>query len=102
MRTPVYTGQFRRDTRRAKKRGKDMSKLRDVLTLLIAAEPLPQRLKDHPLTGNWGGYRDCHIEPDWLFSTRSTATILYWPAPAPMRICSGKPVLRPVRRYFFS
>ncbi len=43
-----------------------MSKLRDVLSLLIAAEPLPPRLKDHPLTGDWGGYRDCHIEPDWL------------------------------------
>jgi mRNA interferase YafQ len=42
-----------------------MSKLRDVLTLLIAADPLPPRLKDHALTGDWGGYRDCHIEPDW-------------------------------------
>jgi mRNA interferase YafQ len=66
MRTPVHTGQFRRDARRAQKRGKDMSKLREVLTLLIAAEPLPPRLKDHPLTGEWSGYRDCHIEPDWL------------------------------------
>jgi mRNA interferase YafQ len=56
----------RRDSRRAKKRGKDMSKQRDVLTLLIAAGPLPPRLKDHPLTGDWSGYRDCHIEPDWL------------------------------------
>ena len=66
MRTPVYTGQFRRDTRRAQKRGKDMSKLRHVLTLLMVAEPLPPRLKDHPLTGDWRGWRDLHIEPDWL------------------------------------
>jgi mRNA interferase YafQ len=66
MRTPVHTGQFRRDTRRAQKRGKDMSKLRDVLTLLIAAEPLPPRMKDHALTGDWRGWRDLHIEPDWL------------------------------------
>jgi mRNA interferase YafQ len=43
VRTPVHTGQFRRDTRRAQKRGKDMTKLRDVLSLLIAAEPLPPR-----------------------------------------------------------
>ncbi len=43
-----------------------MSKLRDVLSMLIAAEPLPPRLKDHPLTGDWSGSRDCHIEPDWL------------------------------------
>ncbi|MDQ6868535.1 MAG: type II toxin-antitoxin system YafQ family toxin [Pseudomonadota bacterium] len=66
MRTPVHTGQFRRDTRRAQRRGKDMSKLRDVLSLLIAAEPHPPRLNDHPLTGDWSSYRDCHIEPDWL------------------------------------
>jgi mRNA interferase YafQ len=66
MRTPVHTGQFRRETSRAERRGKDMSKLRDLLSLLIAAEPLPPRLKDHPLTGDWGSYRDCHIEPDWL------------------------------------
>jgi len=43
-----------------------MSKLRGVLTLLIAAEPLPPRMKDHALTGDWAGYRDCHIETDWL------------------------------------
>jgi len=47
-----------------------MSKLRDVLSLLIAAEPLPPRLKDHPLTGDFGGYRNCHIEPDWLLLYR--------------------------------
>ena len=39
--------------------------LLDVLSLLIAAEPLPPRLKDHPLTGDWRGWRDLHIEPDW-------------------------------------
>jgi mRNA interferase YafQ len=43
-----------------------MSKLRDVLMLLITGEPLALRLKDHPLTGEWRGYRDLHIEPDWL------------------------------------
>jgi mRNA interferase YafQ len=66
VRTPVHTGQFRRDISRAQKRAKDMSKLRDVLSLLIAAEPLPPRLKDHPLTGDWRGWRDLHIEPDCL------------------------------------
>jgi mRNA interferase YafQ len=66
VRTPVHTGQFRRDTRRAQRQGKDKSKLRDVLSLPIAAEPLTPRLNDHPLTSNWCGYRDCHIEPDWL------------------------------------
>lgn len=66
MRTPHYTGQFRRDVKRAKRRGKDMEKLRRVLRLLIEEEPLPTRLRDHPLKGDWKGCRDLHIEPDWL------------------------------------
>jgi mRNA interferase YafQ len=77
MRTPVYTGQFRRDIRRAQSRGKDMSKLRDVLSLLIAAEPLPPRLNDHPLAGDWSGYRDCHIEPDWLLLYKTDGNDLF-------------------------
>jgi mRNA interferase YafQ len=66
MRTPEYSTQFRRDVKRAAKRGKDMDKLKDLLSLLIAAEPLPPRYKDHPLKQNWLGYRDAHIEPDWV------------------------------------
>ena len=66
MRTPVHTGQFRRDIRRAKWQGKNISKLREVLTMLIQAEPLPPRFKDHPLRGEWRGWRKLHIEPDWL------------------------------------
>jgi mRNA interferase YafQ len=77
MRTPVYTGQFRRDIRRAQSRGKDMLKLRDVLSLLIAAEPLPPRLNDHPLAGDWSGYRDCHIEPDWLLLYKTDGNDLF-------------------------
>jgi mRNA interferase YafQ len=48
------------------KRGKDMSKLRGVIRLLLEGGPLPPRYKDHPLTGDWKHFRDCHIEPDWL------------------------------------
>ncbi len=66
MRTPVHTGQFRRDIRRAQMRGKEMAKLRDVLNLLLADERLPPRTRDHRLTGEFAGYRTCHIEPDWL------------------------------------
>ncbi len=49
----------------AQKRGKDMTKLREVI-LLIDGSPLPARCKDHPLGGDWKHFRDCHIEPDWL------------------------------------
>ncbi len=66
MRTPEYSTQFRRDVKRAAKRGKDMDKLKDLLSLLIAGESLPPRYKDHPLKQNWLGYRDAHVEPDWV------------------------------------
>lgn len=70
MREPSYSTQFRRDVKRAEKRGYDMAKLRAVLQLLIDAAPLPARLRDHPLKGNWKGWRDLHIAPDWL--------LIYW------------------------
>jgi mRNA interferase YafQ len=47
-----------------------MTKLRELLLLLLAEDPLPERCRDHPLRGNWKGYRDAHIEPDWLLIYR--------------------------------
>lgn len=66
MRNAVYGAQFRRDLKLARKRGKNMAKLRDVILLLIEGNTLPPQLKDHPLGGDWKHFRDCHIEPDWL------------------------------------
>ena len=43
-----------------------MEKLKTVIELLISGEPLPERYRDHELTGKLKGVRDCHIEPDWL------------------------------------
>jgi mRNA interferase YafQ len=60
VRTAVRSGQFRRDAKRARKRGKDMSKLREAILLLLAGEALPQRYQDNPLKGSWRGHRDCH------------------------------------------
>ncbi|MEO6066068.1 MAG: type II toxin-antitoxin system YafQ family toxin [Lysobacterales bacterium] len=70
MRTPVRSGQFRRDVKRAEKRGKDTGKLRELLTLILVGAPLPERYRDHPLKGDWEGHRDAHIEPDWLLIYR--------------------------------
>ena len=64
------SGHFKRDVKRAAKRGKDMQKLREVIDLLLAETPLPTRYRDHPLKGNWIGWRDLHIEPDWLLIYR--------------------------------
>ena len=60
------TNQFKKDIKRALKRGKDLAKLKAVVDLLLADKPLPPKNCDHPLGGNWAGHRDCHIEPDWI------------------------------------
>ena len=72
MLAPVRSTQFKRDARRAEKRGKDLSKLRVLLASLIQQEPLPARYLDHPLRGTWKGYREAHIEPNWLLIYRCT------------------------------
>lgn len=66
MREMRTTGQFDRDYALAKKRGKDLTKLDAIMLMLIRGENLPSRHHDHPLKGNFKGYRDCHIESDWL------------------------------------
>lgn len=49
-----------------KKRGVASSKLSEVLELLAADQPLPERCRPHKLVGEWTGFWECHIEPDWL------------------------------------
>ncbi len=70
MRRPEYSGQFKRDLKRAKKRGQDMAKIKTPIQLLIEEKPLPVAYRDHSLTSNWKGCRDLHIEPDWLLIYR--------------------------------
>ena len=70
MLTPVRSTQFKRDARKAQKQGKDLTKLRGLLASLILQEPLSARHLDHPLRGIWKGYREAHIEPDWLLIYR--------------------------------
>jgi mRNA interferase YafQ len=66
MREIVRSVQFKRDVKLVQKRGKDMTRLRELILLLSEKAPLPPRYKDHPLKGEWKHHRDCHIEPDWL------------------------------------
>lgn len=61
---------FRRDIKRLSKQGFDLSKIETVVKVLVAEEPLAEKYRDHPLSGNWVGYRDCHIQPDWLLIYR--------------------------------
>lgn len=61
---------FRRDIRRLRKQGTDLSKLETAVTLLVAQRALEATYRDHALTGNWRGYRECHLQPDWLLIYR--------------------------------
>ena len=62
----VTTGTFRKDLKLAKKRGYDLSLLETVLKTLLKEKTLDRRYHDHALTGNYTGFRECHILPDWL------------------------------------
>ena len=61
-----FTNRIQRNIKLMKKRGKDLEKLKTVLNLLQQGIELPAKYKDHALTGNYIGCRECHIEPDWL------------------------------------
>ena len=60
------TGQFRKDYKRVKKRGYDMNRLEDVIQTILEEKLLAEKYRDHSLTGNYTGFRECHILPDWL------------------------------------
>jgi mRNA interferase YafQ len=64
--TAIRTTQFLKDVKLAKRRVKDLAKLRELILLLLEGEPLPAGYNDHPLLGRWRNYRDCHIETDWI------------------------------------
>jgi mRNA interferase YafQ len=72
MRSPSYSTQFQRDVKRLQKRGKDLEKLKKLIELLLAGQPLPRQYKDHPLKLNWAGYRDAHVDPDWVLIYSAT------------------------------
>lgn len=61
-----YTTQFKKNYKLAMRRGFDINLLDELIRKLASGETLPENYHDHPLTGNWIGYRECHIQPDWL------------------------------------
>jgi mRNA interferase YafQ len=61
-----FTNKMKRDAKRMRKRGKDMTKLTVALNLLASRTAMPKNYCDHQLTGNLKDFRECHIEPDWL------------------------------------
>ncbi len=60
------TSQFEKDVKRMARRGMPMQELTAIIDLLLAQTTLPEKCHDHPLIGNYTGFRECHIQPDWL------------------------------------
>jgi mRNA interferase YafQ len=72
-----FTTQFKKDYKRLKKEKKNLDQLKVVIDKLAAGEKLEPKYRDHGLSGNWKGHRDCHIEPDWILICRSEADELF-------------------------
>ena len=74
--TVKTTNQFKKDFKLAMKRSLNIDLLETVIATLALGEPLPDKNKDHALTGNWIGHRECHILPDWLLIYRIEEEVL--------------------------
>ena len=61
-----FTSRFNKDIKLAERQGKNINKLFQVIEKLANGERLDPKFRDHPLSGNYSGSRECHIEPDWL------------------------------------
>ncbi len=74
MKTFRLTSAYKKDLTRIARRSYDLALLAGVLNALRKGEHLPTARRDHPLKGEWRGWRECHIEPDWLLIYRATDT----------------------------
>lgn len=70
------TTQFKKDYKLAMKRGLNIGLLEEVIATLAMGETLPAKNKDHALSGNWAGHRECHVLPDWLLVYRVDDDVL--------------------------
>ncbi|MCD8230362.1 MAG: type II toxin-antitoxin system YafQ family toxin [Clostridiales bacterium] len=72
----VWTARFKKDYKVAMKRHLNIELMDDIIRMLSRGESLPEKNKDHELTGEWVGHRECHILPDWLLIYRVDDDIL--------------------------
>ncbi|MBQ9617419.1 MAG: type II toxin-antitoxin system YafQ family toxin [Oscillibacter sp.] len=72
----VASNQFKRDLKLAKKRGYNIETLREVVRKLANGEELEAKYRDHMMTGNYIGFRECHIAPDWVLIYRINENVL--------------------------
>lgn len=78
MRRVNYTNRFKKDVKLASKRGYNMSHLYMVMQALENGEVLDAKYKEHQLLGNYKGYLECHINPDWLLIYKIDSQDLYF------------------------
>ena len=62
----IWTSKFKKDYKLAMKRNLNIDLLDNAIRILASGQALPESYNDHSLSGNWQGYRECHIQPDWL------------------------------------
>ena len=72
-----FTTAYKKSYKLMKKRGKDLTLLDDVIDALRQGQVLEERYRDHELKGKFKGFRECHIQPDWLLIYYQTDTELY-------------------------
>lgn len=66
----VLSTRFKKDLKLASKRGYNLDLLNEIVETLAKQEPLPEKNRDHSLSGDYVGFRECHIQPDWLLVYR--------------------------------
>ncbi len=71
-----FTSKFKKDVKLLKKQGKNIEKLYEIINILAYGEELDAKYRDHNLIGNYKGYRECHIESDWLLIYKIMENIL--------------------------
>ena len=72
----VPSNQFRKDLKLARKRGLKIERLKEVVNILAEQKKLEDKYRDHGLSGEYKGFRECHIEPDWLLVYRIDEDVL--------------------------
>jgi mRNA interferase YafQ len=77
MLKPIYTNQFKRDLKLIKKRGKNIRKLKSIITKVSNEELLDPKYKEHKLIGKYKGRLECHIEPNWLLIYQVTNNLSF-------------------------
>ena len=76
MRKVETTTRFEKDFKKVVRQGKNTDSIKRIIGLLQEGKPLPVKNKDHKLKGNYQGYRECHISPDWLLIYRIDGDIV--------------------------